>query len=323
MGTEPLVSDKDGVFCLLPRQWMQQELEFLLDSQHCTEISELSFNPQTIMREYSGTAKAIGERGGRALHAKLMKIGPIEKLPANMFWNVKTDKKPGAVSFRKVHANAGFPLAPMGRWLSLILRDKLDGHPFVCKDTMSFLKDISKIELHGDEILVKFDIGEFFMTGDHPELARAAASFAKDGWQDLAERAALTLLDNQLVHITDTQHRRRLYKVNTGAGQGLNYAGDLANAAYARTVEEPLFQQPPYILEDFYGIVLWRRVFDDIFVVMRAAEYRARTLLAFIKRLSPLWKYDGLEISPISFTSVDVDQFSKNGRTNASANLIC
>ena len=90
-----------------------------------------------------------------------MTIGRIERLPANMLWNVTTHKKPGAVSFRKVHANAGFPLAPMGRWLSLFLRDKLDGHPLVCKDTMSFLNDISKIELQGNGILVKFDIGEF------------------------------------------------------------------------------------------------------------------------------------------------------------------
>ena len=79
------------------------------------------------------------------------------------------------------------------------------------------------------------------MSGEHEELAKACKEFAAEGWGDEAERVARALLDNQYVTTVDDQGDRRYWKVKTGAGQGLNWSGDVANASFASTVEKKLF----------------------------------------------------------------------------------
>ena len=104
------------------------------------------------------------------------------------------------------------------------------------------------------------------MSGSHERLSSCAASFADDNWKDEAREVAEFLLRNQFVTITDENGIQRIYHIIKGAGQGLTFSGDVANAAYAETVE--VHCPGRSWVASRFGIRLWRRVFDDVFVLL-------------------------------------------------------
>ena len=81
----------------------------------------MDYNTNSIMREYTGAVKAAAARVPE-FHSKLMQVGDLKGLLAQVLCNLKTHKEAGKVYFRVVHANSKYHFSILGTFLSLMIR---------------------------------------------------------------------------------------------------------------------------------------------------------------------------------------------------------
>ena len=133
------VSDKDGGFVLVDKTFMKAQVEQLMGAHLYEEIDPRDFRLDTIKAEFNGVMKKFLTKFGLrdfqssdvppGLH-RLRRHGDLRRLASRILWNIKTHKSAGNVGFRVVHGSAIYPFRTLGRWLSLILRPKLNAHEF-------------------------------------------------------------------------------------------------------------------------------------------------------------------------------------------------
>ena len=81
------------------------------------------------------------------------------------------------------------------------------------------MEDVKKLRLRGHEKLIKLDVKEFFMSGEHAQLSEAASHFAEDGWQGAARSTASYLLGPPYVTAVDQSGSPDLSTLHAAQGR--------------------------------------------------------------------------------------------------------
>ena len=90
-----------------------------------------------------------------------------------------------------------------------------------------------------DTILVKLDIKDFYVVGEHNTLATHVANlFTDPSLRSLVMDVTYFLLSNQYVRMGD-----ELYQILVGAGIGLIHAGDVADAVFFSMLEKEMISK--------------------------------------------------------------------------------
>ena len=88
----------------------------------------------------------------------------------------------------------------------------------LAKDSRSFLNIIHSFNYHSDNVFCKGDVNEFYMSGNHPSLARSSERAARSSsW--LVGRAVQWMLQSQRVGHSQL-FPERVWMVLKGSGMG-------------------------------------------------------------------------------------------------------
>ncbi len=286
-------TDKDGGYVLV-RHSDHSEFHHAILRRDCYD--EVGFwrsgagrtygNYENIASDISKTAADDDSRS--SLFASLMSAirAHGRNVAAKLEVTVKTHKPPGCVKPRNIHSCSRSPFIPMGRWLNYVFRENvLSRYPHICKDSDDFLKRIEHVNVDATDLLIRIDVEEFFMSGEHPILAEEAVSMIKKETcnvklSKLVDRAVLFLLDNQFVH--SDLLPGRLFKVRYGSGMGTVFSGDLSDVCFLSLCEIWALRN----LQRF-GIKSYSRFKDDIFVIASGFESFRDFLTELRKRAGP------------------------------------
>ncbi|OLP74144.1 hypothetical protein AK812_SmicGene46403, partial [Symbiodinium microadriaticum] len=119
--------------------------------------------------------------------------------------------------------------------------------------------------------LVKVDIKDYFMSGSPQALTEHGASMMAQPFQQVGMDVIGFLLSHQYVrsHLFTDQ----VWRVLVGAGMGLNFSGDLCDAAFYSMSESWFVHNQG--LRDQTGILLYVRFRDDVFMILRDGLHMA------------------------------------------------
>ena len=143
--------------------------------------------------------------------------------------------------------------------------EQLQQFPTLYRDTRDFIHNISALKAWPEHYFVRFDIEEFFMSGDPEILACDAAGLSEQG----PRKRLLCEVDRFLLthsFVASRRHPERLWRVQKKSRMGMKNSGELSDAAFAFLVERrclKLDTLKPFTI-DLYG-----RFKDDIISVAR------------------------------------------------------
>ena len=219
---------------------------------------------------------------------------------------------------RIIHANVGYPFAVLSRWVM----QKLDVHVYnsslVIKNTEALIDIVKKTPLQGNEVLLKLDIKDFFLSGDGDKLVNDALVDIHDPDLDLLRSALEFLTENQFVQLPKMKGAKnptrksdpifdQWWRCIVGTGMGLPHSGSLANSAFAGRVERTWLSRES--TKAAYGIFLYARYMDDIIVVLRRDFKLVRQ---FIQELSHRSGYFIMQVESCSLahaTMLDLELY--------------
>ena len=223
---------------------------------------------------------------------------------------------------RIIHASVGYPFAVLSRWVM----QKLDVHVYnsslVIKNTEALIDIVKKTPLQGNEVLLKLDIKDFFLSGDGDKLVNDALTDIQDPDLDLLRNALEFLTENQYVQLPRSKGEKnptrksdptfdQWWRCIVGTGMGLPHSGSLANSAFAGRVERTWLSRES--TKAAYGIFLYARYMDDIFVVLRKDFKLVRQ---FIQELSHRSGYFIMQVESCSLahaTMLDLELYFGQG----------
>ena len=163
----------------------------------------------------------------------------------------------------------------LSRWLASVFREKLEPYVHLVKNSEAAADIINSTRIDGDEIFIKLDIKDYYLSGTMDELT-ASVSRALHGRAHLSLIRDVTqfLVFNQYVrgrrHVS-TQDEGA-YRVVRGSGMGLVHSGDLADLSFLELVD--LWLLAPHTIDNL-GIKLYLRFRDDGLVVLKPSGVEA------------------------------------------------
>ena len=179
---------------------------------------------------------------------------------------LKTHKDPGKVAYRAIHSSCLSPFKPGMRYGSLCLKGALLNIPHLLKDSFDLVGRLSRRTFPPkDLILVKADIKDFFMSGQHTEILEACAKHAPEDSRASFTDMATFILGSQYVSVP--LECGSAWHVKTGSGMGLSCSGDLSNLTFWERAERGFTDSPD--IRTKFMIFEYLRFYDDIFIVAR------------------------------------------------------
>lgn len=269
-------TDKDGGYCLVPRGCLRDAHREILQKSWYEEFP-IEFLPpwKCVAEQYVSLAHKIArvERQSSmvSLITSSLRYGNDDGLVRTLDITVKSHKPAGEVSFRNIHAGGPYPFAGLGAWLMHRLRNQLSGLPHLLRNTDELIAKLRSFESEVPIKLVKVDIKDYFMSGTAATLTEHGASMMAQPFQKAGMEVIGFLLSHQYVrsHLFTDQ----VWRVLVGAGMGLNFSGDLCDAAFFSMSEAWFVHNQG--LRDQTGILLYVRFRDDVFMILRDGLHTA------------------------------------------------
>ena len=209
-------------------------------------------------------------------------------------FNIKTHKCQGEIGLRAIHGGPRrSTLGPLGCWLKQWCQTQLQKYQsnHLIKNSRQLVADLSGRVFNKCIIAGKIDIKEYFLTGDFKFLIDVIVEIAEPVEKHLVGRIVSLLLNNQFVKV---ESLGETYQVTTGAGMGLNFAGELADLVLfwlaERSISNPFVQ--------YYG-----RFKDDVLILFeRRRDCYMSWLKAFKRKCSPY----KVKLETLSSTTVEM-----------------
>ena len=181
-------------------------------------------------------------------------------LVASLKYTVKAHKAAGDVEWRPLHATVKTPLTGGMKFITWLLKPALRKLPHLVVNSEQVVRRLQNMTVIPSARLIKIDIRDFFMEGDHLQLIEACSSSVESSWRAPFRSILRYILDTQYVKASSVPGR--LFKVKRGAGMGLLCSGEVCDMTFYKTVEEHILQ-----FLQRWGITEHCRFRDDIFIV--------------------------------------------------------
>lgn len=282
-GFRAVQSDKDGVFVLIhkdvedrlvsrkiselrrcyhPVSNIAMEVEFRHACAQTNAISKLLKNSgcQHLSRECEQVFRTRGEQG----------------LVSKLTWTIKTHKL--QLETRLIHASFQTSLEGysqlLHRWLGRIV-SRAD---HLCKNTADLLCKLRTKKFNSRCCLSKFDVKEFYMSGEHHDLIASISHLFDPDIRAAAVEMLWLVLSCQFV-----RRGNDIYRVQVGTGMGQIHSGNLADVAFWQIVEK-------HIVWSDFNVLCYLRFRDDVLVVTEATCQADIFYELLQKRARPNWK---------------------------------
>jgi hypothetical protein len=290
------VSDKDGVFVVLPRPLAISLARRELSKSHYRAVGAANLEP----------AFRVAKRGLIAVARHLDRVSSVwaaevrskadtadeDSIVCRLQCTVKTHKP--VVSLRMVHSSTLSIFNAIGGVINRMLDPLLRSCDFLALGSDDAAQKIRGTVVNPRSILLKFDVKDFYLAGDHALIASTVSDWFPDtkSRKFMFEALSLTLANQFVGEFDSSEQRDVVYHVQTGSGIGMKHAGAVADACFARLVELPLRAEFSNL-----GVRKYVRFRDDVLVILDDITYTPAFKKAFIGRAS-------------KFCEVTVDSFS-------------
>jgi len=166
-----LLADKDGCFVLMPKSQYIPMLVQHLDTLHYTCI-HYEIDLAQPMHEFREASKIVGSLSE---DRSLTRVLCSDLLPGNSVFcsldcTIKTHKSAGEVVPRLLHKAPSHSWAPAMRWVAQSLRKAMCKYTHIVRDTRHLLELLANKCFAPEDRLMKVDVKDFFMSGQHEQL---------------------------------------------------------------------------------------------------------------------------------------------------------
>ena len=210
----------------------------------------------------------------------------------------KSHKDPGQVVLRQLHCSTEHPWAPAMRYVRECIGKKLKQQKHIVKNSIHLKALLETITVSRSSRLLKIDIKDFFMSGSHRHLLRRVSRCAPAGAQQSFEDLVWCILHNQFVRVPGV---RECFRVARGSGMGLICSGDISDWTFFVDAEENFVLYES--VRTRFGILLYLRFKDDIFIILEAEDGMVTTFLDEFRALAGDFV---LKLDADSFSSVEM-----------------
>lgn len=266
-------TDKDGGFCITSVANVSSFIRSVVSNGNYVRVFPEVVNGQNvfkIQKEYNRwccLASSTYEIGALAPRLAGSWNHPDTVLSSHLKINIKTHKTPTKV--RDICACPKWKMANLAHFVHAIVSDKLRHFSHLVVDTSQFLAKLNKLEANSNDIFVKFDVADFFMSGSSSELSFSVSRlFENDGEKvrNFVQGVVFFLLENQFVSVGYPDGAEsETYKLAKGSGMGLAHSGSVADAALLVAAEygklDPSIQA---------GVKLFCRFRDDGILIAKS-----------------------------------------------------
>ena len=258
----PIPTDKDAGYALVHKTMLPKIYQETMRRPEYAARTWHSLLAQEILEEFvdivqekvssqdSGLAQALLKDTGACVA-----MASDVKVFSRLMITVKSHKPPGSVSVRPIHSSVGTPLSPAMKWISAMLRPYLRSRKHLAMDSFEVVSWLKSRTFSKDIKIVRFDIEEFFLSGNHSLLVSLCAEVVEEEYKDAFIKICSFVLRSQ--YVTHPFEKTMVWKVKSGSGMGLSCSPDIANTAFDRLTESKLLRENHAAYEGY------RRYMDD------------------------------------------------------------
>jgi hypothetical protein len=265
------VSDKDGVFVVIPRQIAVELVQKELKKPCYRPVGTANLEPlhRAAQRDLFCLARLLDPISGvwaaeiRSLAAKSVPNDLLCRLQCT----VKTHKQ--VVSARVIHSSTKSMFNAVGV-LNKLLAPLLASCEQIATGSEEVVRKIKNTPVGPRSIMLKFDVQDFYLAGNQQLIAETVSSwFGEAKLRKFIKSALLVVLGFQFVGGFDyTDDPCTMYGVQRGSGIGMKHAGAVADACFAILAERPVLG-----LKEQLGVIKYVRFRDDVFVLLDDIKY--------------------------------------------------
>jgi hypothetical protein len=269
--TEVRVSDKDGVFAMMSSSVFeslkkQQIFKPCYRVVGTTTVEVRSLLMVAIARKLASRLRGLGLPWAGEVHQHINECSSSNSTTyrsALCRWSctVKTHKEPTKVVLRSIHSSVGCLWNGLSVVINKLLTPELKKLKHLCWSTQCVQRLILDARITSQSILLKYDVKEFYLSGEHMLLAERAATFLSGDKAAWLKDCILAVLTDQYVEFVPDSH----LQVMEGSGMGMRHSGAVSDAVFADLVERRLLSDD---MVRKHGIQLFARYRDDILVVL-------------------------------------------------------
>jgi len=158
---------------------------------------------------------------------------------------------------------------------------------------------VSNITLLPQDRLIKIDVSDFYMTGEHYDLSRWATAHIDETLKDPLNKLIFFVLGHQFVVLD-----KHIYRVKRGSGMGLSLSGEVSDCSLLHLLEVGFMLDDS--VREKYGVVFYGRFKDDMLVVQRGSLEDATALVRNMRSKSKDFRLKIESVSKTSVTMLDV-----------------
>lgn len=290
-------SDKDGGYVLVPADSVSSIYRKVLEKSDYTRVYFTESDASALLEEYTSHCKCIGSKLEDFQLTRALLPTSGHKPIAFLDCTIKTHKPAGLVVPRAIHTSVMHSFTAGMRWIASILKPIVYKNDHVLKNSVHLLRQLEGLEVEPTDRLIKIDIADFFMSGNHRELASLATREVSPVLQQHVQDLLFFILDHQFV--AQKGDPERVFKVMKGSGMGLICSGEVSDLAFLELVEKS-FVLKPHVQRKF-GVKHYSRFKDDIFLVMKGDMTLCRRFFRLMQARS---KYFVLKCESVSQSEV-------------------
>jgi len=219
------------------------------------------------------------------------------------------DKNP-PLTWRNIHGSGAPAVYGLSAWLVEQLKPFCVTLPALVESTEEFVNTLKNFRAEPGSKLYRADVKEFFMSGSPEVLEECTVSWLPEGPRKQVVAAVLRwLLNNQFVEIGASDPR--VWRVLRGSGMGLKHSSYVADLTFAKLGDAWALRPE---VRTAFGIVLFCRFRDDIFVISKRPQHMWRFFWCLRARTSRAFRIDVTEVSSTGVTILAVRVDVRNGR---------
>ena len=200
---------------------------------------------------------------------------------------------------RAIHASGNHPMVPGMRYISMLLRKKLDTCDHLLKNSQQLIAKLRTTLIPLDGKLLKLDVKDFYMSGEHRVLGQTTGDVIAGEEAARARRLTTCILQNQLLRIPSIDDE--IFHVKVGSGMGMTFSGDVSDAAFYWMAERDFVLQPA--TRQRYCIYLYVRYKDDILTILGGTR---ETRAEFVRVFRSKTDFFKLKVDSFSSSSIEM-----------------
>ena len=300
-------TDKDGGYALTERAALKQAIQKSMAADLYSSAIIYDGGIEAIVEDYRHLVDWVVDvtRDAELARALLSSIRRgNRRLVCSILCTVKTHKPDGEVGLRILHSSVKHMFVPAMKYISHLLRPAIQSIPALVRDSDDLIAKMSQVVVPSTAMMMKFDIKEFYMSGDHQTICEAVGAFFPANLRLCMTELTRFILDHQFVCLPD---ELEWFKVLCGAGMGLSCAGDLADLTFHSMVEKSWLLLSATWTN--FNIVAYFRFRDDGLYILDCDRTKRLEFASLLKRHAGCFKVQFEVASFDSINMLDVEFF--------------